>query len=73
MEDRRFTVGFVERTLDDIRALDDGVEDERPFAAVARASELQAQVYDMLVRPMVKALVTGHDRRIRAARCTRSG
>lgn len=55
---QRFTVGFVERTLDDIRALDDGYADERPFAAVARASEVQAQMYDTLMRPMVKALVT---------------
>jgi tellurite resistance protein len=55
---KHFTVGFVERTLDDIRALDDGHHDERPFAAVARASEVQAQVYDALVRPLVKAAVT---------------
>jgi pimeloyl-ACP methyl ester carboxylesterase len=54
----QFTVGFVERTLDDIRALDDGHADERPFAAVARASEVQAQVYDTLIRPMVQAAVT---------------
>lgn len=53
-----FTVGFAERTLDDIRALDDGAEDERPFAAVARASEVQAQVYDAVVRPVVRASVT---------------
>jgi len=55
---KHFTVGFVERTLDDIRALDDGHHDERPFAAVARASEVQAQVYDALVRPVIKAAVT---------------
>lgn len=55
---KRFTVGFVERTLDDIRALDDGHQDERPFAAVARSSEVQAQMYDALVRPAVKAAVT---------------
>ena len=56
---KHFTVGFAERTLDDIRALDDGHADERPFAAVARASEVQAQLYDALVRPAVKAMVTG--------------
>jgi pimeloyl-ACP methyl ester carboxylesterase len=55
---KRFRVGFVERTLDDVRALDDVYEDERPFAAVARASEVQAQIYDTLVRPLVKASVT---------------
>ena len=55
---KHFTVGFAERTLDDIRALDDGQDDERPFAAVARASEVQAQIYDALVRPFVKTAVT---------------
>jgi len=55
---KHFTVGFVERTLDDIRALDDGHHDERPFAAVARASEVQAQMYDAWVRPLVQASVT---------------
>ncbi|WP_112310623.1 DUF3141 domain-containing protein [Pseudogemmobacter bohemicus] len=53
-----FTVSFVERGLEDIRALDDGYEDERPFAAVARASEVQAQLYDAVLRPAVKAMVT---------------
>lgn len=53
-----FTVGFAERTMDDIRALDDGFNDERPFAAVARTSEIQAQFYDAWVRPLVKATVT---------------
>lgn len=55
---KHFTVGFMERTLDDIRALDDTAHDERPFAAVARAAEVQAQLYDTVLRPMVKALVT---------------
>ncbi|MDO5647041.1 DUF3141 domain-containing protein [Paracoccus sp. (in: a-proteobacteria)] len=53
-----FTVGFVERTLDDIRALDDGFNDERPFAAVARTSEIHAQIYETLVRPWVQAMIT---------------
>ena len=55
---KHFTVGFVERTMDDIRALDDTVADERPFAAVARAAEVQAQLYDTVVRPVVRSLVT---------------
>ena len=58
VEHRTFMVSFHERTLDDIRALDDGREDEVPFAAVARTSELQAEAYDTLVRPFVKAAVT---------------
>ncbi len=55
---KRFTVSFAERTLDDIRALDDDLADERPFAAVARVSEVQAQLYDAMVRPAIKAMVT---------------
>jgi len=55
---KEFTVSFTERGFDDIRALDDTVADERSFAAVARAAEIQAQIYDTLLRPMVKALVT---------------
>ena len=57
-QDRRFTVSFAERGFDDIRKLDDTLEDERPFAAVARTSEIQAQVYETLVRPAVRSVVT---------------
>ena len=57
-QSKRFTVSFAERTLDDIRALDDDLADERPFAAVARVSEVQAQMYDAVVRPAIKAMVT---------------
>ena len=56
---KSFTVRFLERTFDDLRHLDDGFYDERPFAAVARAAEVQAQMYDTLVRPTIKAVVTG--------------
>jgi hypothetical protein len=55
---KHFTVGFSERSFADIRALDDGYADERPFAAVARAAEVQAQLYDALARPAIKAMVT---------------
>jgi hypothetical protein len=55
---KHFTVSFSERTFADIRALDDGFHDERPFAAVARAAEVQAQVYDAVVRPVIRSLVT---------------
>jgi pimeloyl-ACP methyl ester carboxylesterase/tellurite resistance protein len=55
---KHFTVSFSERTFEHIRALDDGFFDERPFAAVARAAEVQAQLYDALVRPVVKGVVT---------------
>ena len=55
---KHFTVSFDERTMDDLRALDDGMNDEQAFAAVARTSEIQAQMYDALLRPWVKAAVT---------------
>ncbi|MCV6584069.1 MAG: DUF3141 domain-containing protein [Marinibacterium sp.] len=58
VEHRSFVVSLAERSLDDIRALDDGVEDERPFAAVARMSEMQSQAYDLFLRPWVQAAVT---------------
>lgn len=55
----RFTVNFVERTLDDIRTLDDGGHHDEPeFAAVARLSELGANLYDLTLRPMVQAAIT---------------
>ena len=53
-----FTVSFHERSFDDIRALDDGREDEVAFAAVARASELQASAYETCVRPALQASIT---------------
>ena len=58
VENRVFSVSFHERKLDDIRALDDGRDDEAPFAAVARNSELQAELYDVAVRPLVQSMVT---------------
>lgn len=56
--DRVFTVSFHERKMDDLKALDDGREDEAPFAAVARTSEQQAEFYDVFLRPWVQAGVT---------------
>lgn len=55
---KRFTVSFAERDFAHLEALDDGTDDERPFAAVARTSELQAQLYDGSLRPFVRAGVT---------------
>lgn len=55
---KHFTVSFIERSLNDIRSLDDGHHDERPFAAVARYSEVQAQMYDALIRPVVQSVIT---------------
>jgi len=55
----RFLVSFHERTLDDILALDDSDRsDEDAFAAVARLSELGAELYELTLRPLVQSLVT---------------
>lgn len=58
VENRRFVVSLAGRTLKDLRMIDDGLADERPFAAVARTSEIQAQAYEMWLRPWFKAAVT---------------
>jgi len=52
----RFVVHLETRTLEDIRALDDGRDDELPMAHVARLSEIGESLYEQLVRPGVKAL-----------------
>ncbi len=57
--DARFAVSFAERTMADIRAIDDGQADEVPaFAAVSRFSELGAELYDLGARPLVQSMVT---------------
>lgn len=55
---KNFTVNFEERSLNDLEQYDDGLNDEQPFAAVARASEFQAQIYEGLVRPLLKFSIT---------------
>ena len=57
-QDKQFLVSFAERTFDDIRSQDDGRSDEHSFAAVARMSEIQAELYDMYLRPIVKSMIT---------------
>ncbi|WP_254439156.1 DUF3141 domain-containing protein [Ruegeria arenilitoris] len=56
-QDKSFTVSFAERTIDDLRKIDDGREEEAGFAAVARMSEIQSEIYDIAVRPVVKSMV----------------
>jgi pimeloyl-ACP methyl ester carboxylesterase len=56
--DARFRVAFQERKVSDILALDkDDRKEERGFAAVARLSELGAELYDLTLRPVVQASV----------------
>jgi len=58
-KDARFTVSFHERTMADIKGLDDGHRyEEAAFAAVDRLSQLGAEMYELTVRPAVQASVT---------------
>jgi hypothetical protein len=54
----RYLVRFERRTLDDIRALEDTREDERPFAAVARVSDIMEGWYRTFVSPWIRPWVT---------------
>ena len=45
---------FEERTLDDIRAIDDGRADEQAFATVAEVSEINEGLYDTFLRPWIQ-------------------
>jgi pimeloyl-ACP methyl ester carboxylesterase/tellurite resistance protein len=52
-----YVVGFAERTVADLRALDDG-DDETPFAVVDRISRFGVDVYELTARPAVRAMAT---------------
>lgn len=56
--DAHFTVSFAERRMSDLPGYGDGREDETPFAAVERLSEMQGDYYDVFVRPLVQTFVT---------------
>jgi pimeloyl-ACP methyl ester carboxylesterase/tellurite resistance protein len=53
-----FTVGFEERTMADLQRIDDGRDDEHPFAAVDRVSQMLVDGYEMAARPLVRASVS---------------
>ncbi|MDQ0504535.1 DUF3141 domain-containing protein [Xanthobacter agilis] len=57
-QDAQFTVSFAERKMSELPGYGDGREDEVPFAAVQHLSELQGELYDVFLRPMVQASVT---------------
>ncbi len=55
----RFRVSFEERNIADILAIEENDRsEEKDFAAVARLSELSANAYDLLLRPVVQSMVT---------------
>jgi len=53
-----FTASFEERTLEDITAMDDGVEDEGEFHVVAAVSDMNDSLYRLYVRPWVQLCTT---------------
>lgn len=63
--DKRYSIAFEERTIDDIRALDTSPDDEAPFAAVARLSEINAELYSMTARPLIRAVTNEATARLR--------
>lgn len=63
--EKRFIVDFEERAIGDVLALDDGRDDEKAFAAVARLSQLGAELYRMTLRPWVRALTSSDTSRWR--------
>jgi len=64
--DAVYTVSFAARTIDDVLALNDAREDEELFGAVARLSDLAANVYDLALRPWVRGAVTPTSARLMA-------
>jgi len=54
----RYLVRFERRTLADLRALEATRDDERPFAAVARVSEIGEAMYRTFVSPWIRPWVT---------------
>ena len=56
--DAHFDVACQERSVAALRALDDGDNDETPFALVDRLSRLGVDTYELTTRPLVQALVT---------------
>ena len=56
--DAHFVVSFHDRKISDILAIDDNDRsEERGFAAVARLSELGAEIYELALRPTIQAMV----------------
>jgi pimeloyl-ACP methyl ester carboxylesterase len=53
-----FAVHYVEKTVDDILALDDGLEDEKAFLAVRRISETADLMYRTFGSPWIRSVNT---------------
>ena len=56
--ERTFLVSFAERSFADLEKLAGDRREEGAFAAVARASHMQSEAYDTMLRPVLRSLVT---------------
>ena len=54
IKSEKFTTDFAPRTFADIAAYDDGTSDETDFSVVAKVSEANDNLYQLLARPWVK-------------------
>lgn len=54
----RHTIRFESRSFEDLRAFDDGREDEKAFEVVERVSQVNQHVYDLAVSPLVRQVST---------------
>ncbi|MBK1631106.1 alpha/beta hydrolase [Thiohalocapsa halophila] len=54
--DKTFKVAFAERSIEQMMEQCGGDDSDRPFATVARFSEFGAELYDLSVRPVLKAM-----------------
>ena len=54
----KFTSQFESRTLADIAAYDDDVKDDEDFSVVAKVSDVNDNMYQLLVRPWMKLWTT---------------
>ncbi|MEB4589633.1 DUF3141 domain-containing protein [Candidatus Thiothrix sp. Deng01] len=57
---KQFTVAFQERTIPEVMAECGGDDSDRPFATVARFSELGTEMYDLAVKPVVNSISNQH-------------
>ncbi|SIO03848.1 Protein of unknown function [Rhodovulum sp. ES.010] len=57
-QDKQFLVSFAERTFEDLGKLSGDRKEEDAFAAVSRASRMQSEAYDTMIRPAVRAAVS---------------
>ncbi|MCF7982853.1 MAG: DUF3141 domain-containing protein [Thiohalocapsa sp.] len=54
--EKAFKVAFAERSIEQMMTQCGGDDSDKPFATVARFSELGVEVYDLAIRPFVRAM-----------------